>query len=498
VTQLPALQIVIPLIAAPLCVLFSHHRVAWAIATLATWLSLLVSLGLFLHLPTHEYTSYFMGGWEAPIGIEYRVDIFSALMLVLVSGIASVMLPYAMHSVEKDIAKHKISLFYAVYLLCFCGLQGIVITHDAFNLYVFLEISSLATYTLIGLGKDRRALFAAFQYLILGTIGATFILIGIGLLYQMTGTLNISDIAARIDTLENTQPVRTAFAFFIIGLCLKLALFPLHMWLPNAYSFAPSFVSAFLAATATKVSVYALLRVLLTLFGIDFSYIDMPLAPILTLLALLAIIMASLSALFQSNVKTLLAFSSIAQTGYIALAISLGTAAGFSAAIIHIINHAIIKGALFLALGAVTYRLGHATFLEIQGLSKSMPWTALALALGGISLIGVPLTAGFISKWYLLHALIEQGAWFRLAVVVVGSILALMYVWRIIEAMYFFPASAKTTCVTEAPPSLLIPLWVLIGLSIYFGFNTEYSAAIAQQAAAWLMQSHSLAVPLEP
>lgn len=488
--HLPALQIVIPLIAAPLCALMPRAMPAWGVALLATLGACAVSVSLLFEVIHHGVQTYHMGNWPPPYGIEYRVDTLSATILVLVSGISAVMLPYALRSVGSEICEEKIPLFYSVYLLCLTGLLGIVITNDAFNIYVFLEISSLATYTLIAMGRDRRSMSAAFQYLILGTIGATFILIGIGLLYQMTGTLNITDLAQRISAYESLRPVRAAFAFLTVGLCLKIALFPLHMWLPNAYSYSPSFVSAFLAATATKVGVYALLRVLLTLFGADFSFADMPLAPILATLSLLAIVMGSMSAVFQHNIKTLLAFSSIAQMGYIALGISTANLTGLTAAITHIINHAVTKGALFLALGAICYRVGKASITEMRGIGQVMPLTAMAFVLAGLSLIGVPLTAGFISKWYLLNALAQNQAWLMIGVVLLGSLLAVIYVWRVVELMYFQapPPVLESMRVKEAPLSMLIPLWVLVVLTWVLGVHTDFSVGLAAQAVAELME----------
>ncbi len=200
------------------------------------------------------------------------MDRLSSFVLLLVSGMAALVLPYCRASIEREIPREQHYLFYAMFALCLTGLLGITITGDAFNIFVFLEISSLSTYVLIALGPDRRALVAAYQYLVMGTIGATFIVIGIGLLYLMTGTLNLADMASRLPEVRGSRPVLAALAFLTVGISLKLALFPLHQWLPNAYTYAPSAVAAFLAATATKVSIYVLLRFFYTVFGADASY----------------------------------------------------------------------------------------------------------------------------------------------------------------------------------------------------------------------------------
>ena len=221
-----------------------------------------------------------------------------------------------------------------------------MITGDAFNLFVFLEISSLSSYVLISLGKDRRALTAAYQYLIMGSIGATFFVIGVGLLYMMTGTLNMADLAARLPKVLHTRTVLAAFGFLTVGIGLKLAMFPLHLWLPNAYTYAPSVVTVFLAATATKVAVYVFVRFFFTIFGMPFVFDTLPVGTILLTLGLAGVLGASTVAIFQTNVKRLLAYSSVAQIGYMLLGIGMASVTGLTAGILHLFNHAIMKGGL--------------------------------------------------------------------------------------------------------------------------------------------------------
>jgi multicomponent Na+:H+ antiporter subunit D len=431
--------------------------------------------------------SYDIGAWATPAGIAYRIDMAGALMILIIATVGALVMPYAWRSIEHEIHKKQAGLFYTCYLLCLTGLLGIVVTGDAFNLFVFLEISSLSSYVLISLGSSRRALTAAYQYLVMGTIGATFILIGIGFLYMMTGTLNILDISQRLPAVADTRTIRVAFAFVTVGVSIKLALFPLHLWLPNAYTFAPSVVSAFFAATATKVGVYILLRFFFTVFGIQFSFAAMHVGTILLPLAVAAILIASLVAVFQTNVKRMLAYSSLAQIGYIILGISLGTTAGVSAAMIHLFNHAIIKGALFMAMGCIFLRLGSVELRDMQGLARQMPWTMAAFVAGGLSLIGLPLTAGFISKWYLVSAALTDGYWPLAVLMLVSSLLALIYIWRVVESAYFGVPARSSSNVKEAPAAMLVPMWLFIGLNLYVGVNAEPITGIAQRAAAGLI-----------
>lgn len=486
--HLPLLAVVLPLLAAPLCVLIGRAGPAWLIALGAGWLGLGAAVALLRQVLVDGTVSYDLGGWPPPWGIELRVDLLGAYVLLVVCALAAVVLAYARRSVNYEVPPSHIPGFYAAFLLVCAGLAGITVTGDAFNLFVFLEIASLASYALISMGHDRRALSAAFQYLVMGSIGATFILIGIGFLYLMTGTLNMVDLAVRLPAVEDTRTVRAGFAFLTVGIGLKLALFPLHLWLPNAYAHAPSVVSALLAATATKVAVYALLRFLFGVFGVDFSLGTMPLDGLLILLGAVGVISASLVALFQDNVKRMLAYSSVAQVGYMMLGVGLASVAGVGAAILHLFNHALMKGALFLALGAVVYRLGRVGMRDFAGLGHSMPWTMAALVVSGLSLVGVPATAGFISKWYLVLAALEQGLWPLALLVLAGSILALLYVGRLVEAAYFERPGPDALVPREAPLALLLPLWVLAGANLYFGLATDLNAGLAHRAAAMLME----------
>ena len=481
--HLPILQVIVPLMAAPLCLLLTRPRLVWLFALIASASAFLISSILLHQVMTSGTVIYELGGWEAPWGIEYRIDLLNAFLLLIISAISTVVLFAADTSIRQEIPPDRHTLFYVLYLLSLAGMLGIVATGDAFNVFVFLEISSLSAYALIALGKDRRALWASYQYLIMGTIGATFILIGIGLMYQMTGTLNMDDLSRRLPEVAQTRTVFTAFAFVIVGICLKLAMFPLHLWLPNAYAYAPSIVTAFLAATATKVAIYLLIRFTFSVFGLSFSFTHLPLQILFVVLGLAGIFAASTKAIYQANVKHLFAYSSIAQIGYMIVGFSVSTVAGLTATLLHVFNHALMKGALFVALGAVMYRIGSVQLTQFQGLGRQMPLTMAAIVIGGLSLIGVPLTVGFVSKWYLILAVIENGWWPVAVLILLGSLLAVVYVWRIVEAAYFKPALAGRETIKEAPLSFQIPVWTLVLANIYFGIDTRLSVQVAQAAS---------------
>ncbi len=481
------LVVIIPLIAAALCVLVRHGGIAWLVATAVSILIFAFSIILLGDVLTTGTIVYQLGDWAPPWGIVYRVDEAGAFVVLIVAAIAAVALPYAKTSIDREVPKERHYLIYSMFLLCLAGLIGMAVTGDAFNLFVFLEISSLATYVLISLGEDRRALSAALRYLILGTLGATFYVIGLGMLYQMTGSLNMTDLEGLLPAVQDTGTVHVALAFVFVGFGLKIALFPLHVWLPNAYTYAPSAVTAFLAATATKVAVYALIRLTYTVFGDVEPLETYNVRPAIIILAIAGMFAGSLIAIYQDNVKRLLAYSSVAQVGYMILGVSMGNAPGLAGGIIHMFNHALMKGGLFMAMGAVYYVIGSVKLQDMAGLGKRMPLTAAAIVAGGFSLIGVPLTAGFISKWYLVEGAFAGGWWPIAILIMLSSLLAVIYVWRVVEMMYFVNPAVGSGNVQEAPLSLLIPTYVLIGATFWFGIDASMTGEVALSAAETLL-----------
>ena len=486
--HLPILQVLVPFVAAPLVVVLGSRRLAWPIAFAGSAIAFVIACLLLLEVLDGSYISYHIGGWAPPLGIEYRVDAANAFVLFLVSGISTVILPYARASFEAEIPRRSTTLLYALYLLSLTGLLGVVITGDAFNVFVFLEISSLSTYVLIAQGshRDKRALTAAYNYLIMGMIGATFFVIGIGFLYMATGTLNMADLADRIAVQSDSRTIRAAFAFIVVGVGLKVAIYPLHLWLPNAYTFAPSAITAFLAGTATKVAIYVLLRFMFSVFQPEFIAQVPTLEVIILPFALLAMFGASLTAIFQRDLKRMLAYSSIAQIGYMLLGIAFFSQAGLMATMIQLFNHGITKAALFMGVGAFVLRAGGSFYHHLNGLGKSMPWTSAAMVIAGMSLIGIPGTAGFISKWLLVQAALDAGWWPIAILIVASSLLAVIYVWRMIETLYLTESTADLQA-RQAPMSMLIPLWIMALACIYFGLDSDLTLSASRTAAEGLL-----------
>lgn len=491
-----ALVFALPLLTAPLCVLLARGALAWCAAIAAAWTTLGLALHLVLRTVDEGVVSYHLGGWAPPVGIELRLDAAGALVMLVVAIIGALVVPYSWRSIQREIPEHKHAWFYACLMLCFAGLLGMTVTGDAFNLFVFLEISSLSTYVLVSMGRDRRAYTAAFRYLLIGTVGATFYLLGVGYLYMMTGTLNMADLGQRLTEaawngsgpIHQTTTARAALAFLTVGLSMKIALWPLHLWLPNVYTYSPSPVSAFLSATATKVAVLVLLRAFYTIGGLATPFATLPIAETIVPLALIGAVTASVTAIYQDNLKRALAYSSVAQVGYIMLGVGLASESGLAAGLLHLFNHALMKGALFCAVGCLVYRTGSARIEALRGAGRSMPWTSTALVIGGLSLIGVPLTAGFVSKWALLSATLEQGRWAVAVLFLVSSLLALLYVGRILNAVLLSPRPSSAPKVTEAPSWMVIPTIVLALANLWFGVAGGGVPELAREAAAALRE----------
>ena len=484
-SHLPALLVVVPMAVAPLiAVLPSRSRLGYALATLTAGLTFVIAVLLANQVASQGSMAYEMGSWPVPFGIGLLVTPFSAVMALIISGGSFVALLWGAKSLESEMGREHHALFLSCWLLASSGLLGIVVTADAFNAFVFMEISSLASYVLVAAGPKRQSLTASFKYLVTGSLGATFYLIGVGYLYMMTGTLNFDDLAIRLSEVSETTPVLIASGFIILGLALKAAIFPMHAWLPNAYQFAPTPVTVFLAACSTKVAIYLLIK-------FDFAVLQPNLPDHATLfsavlmpLAVLAFLVRSTLAIFSKDLKRMLAYSSVAQMGYILLALSIVSTAGLTAAIVHVFNHALMKSALFMAVGCLVWRFGSSNLNDLAGTAKKMPLTMAGFVLAGFSLIGVPLTAGFISKVMLIQALLELGTLgiVLLGFVLLSSLMAVVYIWRVVEVTYFGKLSEKHAATTpqEAPLPMILILWALALANLYFGIDPSLPMGLAE------------------
>ncbi len=417
---------------------------------------------------------YRLGGWAPPIGIEVLIDPLSAFVAVTITAVALVVLIPSRQLMADELPNGGGGPFASVVLLLMAGLTGIVITGDLFNLFVFLEISSLAAYALVAIGGGK-ATVSGFRYLILGTVGGSFYLLGVGFIYFMTGTLNMADAARLLPEVQDTTTVVAAVVLITLGLGLKMALFPLHQWLPDAYTYAPSPVTALIAPIMTKVYAYSLIRMYLSVFPPGYITDIVPISTVLVILGMIGILFGSVMAFAQQDIRRMLAYSSISQLAFIALGIGLANSLALIGAVLHILNHAVMKACLFLAVGSIRSQAGVVSVAQIGGLGRRMPLTMGAFTVGALSMIGVPPSSGFFSKWYLVQGGIAASNWVAVAVILASSLLTAVYFFRVLERVYFAaPDRAETGEVKEAPPVVVIPIWLfavaMVGLGIVNAF----------------------------
>ena len=430
----------------------------------------IASLLILNHVLTKGPIHYWLGGWKPPWGIEYVVDVLNAYVLVILLFLGLACAVYSKRSIEHELP-HKIVSFYAIYQLLITGLCGVTVTGDIFNMYVFIEIMSLAAYALIG-SRGKIALKASFTYLIMGSIGACFFLLGIGFLYSVTGSLNMHDLSLLLPPLYGNRIVKAAFVLFIVGLSIKMALFPLHTWLPDAHAFAPSEISAMLSGIIIEVCTYAFIRLAFSVFSVNFIE-GLPIFDILCWVAGIAIIMGSILAIRQVNFKRMLAYSSVANMGYIMLAVGLSTSTtlGLTPALMHILNHALMKACMFLVAGAFIYKADLWNITDFQGLGRKMPYTCMAFLLAVLAMIGLPPGVGFVTKWYLIIAALEANQFVFVGVIFFSTLLIVFYFWRVIEYMYIRVGDEerKEAKIDEIPKSMLIPVLVFGSLCFIMG-----------------------------
>lgn len=446
-TDLPPLLVAAPIFGSVTILLAGlvRNRTGWPLAVLAS----VVQVGGAVALATRAFgddpVRYVVGGFTAPYGIELLVDGLSATMVVLVAVVSLGVLAYTRRAGPRSNA------FYATYLLLVAGLTGMSLTSDVFNMYVFLEITGLAAYALVASGEGGESALAALKYLLVGTVGASLFLLGIGYAYVATGTLNMTDLAAQLAAVGYTSPlVRASFGLLVAGLFVKIAVFPVHTWQPDAYANAPDSVSAFISALVSTVAAYALARIVFTVFTVDFLAANAFAQSVLVAGAAVSIVFGSVLAVMQTELKQMLAYSSISQFGLVVGAIAIANGTAVTGAMIHLVGHAVMKGGLFLTCGLVAAETGARTVEEYDGLVERFPLGAGAFAVLAFAMVGVPPAVGFVGKWYVALGAVEAEAWPLAVVIFASTLLTLAYFARVLERMYFREPAAPAATVDPA------------------------------------------------
>jgi multicomponent Na+:H+ antiporter subunit D len=401
-SNLPFLPIAITLISSCICLLLPKNYMRY-IAIIATSVAFIFASMLLFELRDHDII-YSFGGWKAPIGIEYKIDHLNIILLLIILLVGLASLIYA-HDLEGK--------SYPIFLLAIAGFSGMALSNDIFNIYVFMEIASIASYILVVHDANKNSAKSSFNYLVIGTIATSFILLGIGLLYIQTGTLNFSDLHQKTQILSRSIPIISGCLLIILGLLIKIGIFPFSAWLIDVYSNAPSSVVSFFMGAANKLYIYLILKIIATIF-VPESYLKY-----LMYISLASIIVASIAAYRAASIA-LLTYSSIVQLSYIILLISISynTDRGLVTIFIAMINHALVKASLVMLLCGDYIRNKSTKFLLFVNLA---------------SLAGLPFTLGFIVKWQLLVSLVSVGAWIGFVIVVLSSFIFIFYYYRIWE-----------------------------------------------------------------
>jgi multicomponent Na+:H+ antiporter subunit D len=488
----PITIVFVPLLVCFLIPVFGWWKrtVCYPMVVTAVSISFISSLGIATRVLQQGPVQYFMGGWQPPWGIEFYIDHLNAVMAVLVTFISLLVVIFSKKSVEKELPEKELP-FYCLFLLLFTGLIGIVVTGDMFNLYVFLEIASLSTYALIATGEGRAA-YSAFKYVILGTVGACFYLLGVGYLYMATGSLNMADLAGILPSLYGSKVVITAFIFIMVGVAIKMALFPLHIWLPDAYTYAPSAVSSFVAPLMTKVGAYVFIRILFKVFKPEFFMGVLHATDIMLWFGIFAILFGGIMALSQTDFKKMLCYIIVAEIGYIIGGIGVANPTAVKGAIFHILNDAVMATCLFMVAGMIMYKTKGHGISDFKAAFVKMPYTTVIFIAGALAVIGVPPTCGFFSKWYLLLGGIEAGQWAFVAALLICTLITIALFFKVIDqGLYihaFKDASEQMETHQEirsddAPLMMLIPGFIIAAAIFLIGiFNQPILRGIIEFA----------------
>jgi len=430
--HIPILIIILPLLAAFLVLLTRKYKIVLATVSIIT--SIVFTLTLSSRVLSSDKITYHLGGWRSPLGISLAIDGLSFFFSLIALGLGLLVIIYSIP--EKRYGR----TYYFLLLVSLSSMIGVIYTADIFNMYVFYELLSLAVYLLIAYPKTGVTLRASFNYLIMGGVGLSFFLLGIGFLYAMTGTLDIFHIAERLPAAldSSMQMVIMSFVLIVTGMGIKIAVFPLHGWLPDAHSMAPSPVSALLSGITVKIGIYCLIRVIYSVFGTE-TFLLIGSHNILIILGVVSLLFGASMALAQTDLKRLLAYSTINQLGIVLIGLGIGTELGLTGALFHVLNHVIMKSTLFFCAGIMIAETGTREVQGLNGFGRQQPAITFAFIIASLGMIGIPPINGFASKWLICLAAVEAGYVVLVAIILMASAIAAAYYFRVIQVLLSVP-----------------------------------------------------------
>ena len=482
--QLPAILFLLPLFAAismpVVCLKHRHWSKSISLTILAAMV--LVSILNLHNVVNHGEVRYVFSGWTAPLGIEWVADGLASVILVLLSVLGLLGVVFTGPTSPKALGG-RIVHYYTLILLFFSALTGIVFAGDLFNIFVFLEVAAISSYALIGVAGGR-ALFAAFRYLILGTIGASIYLLGVSYLYAVTGTLNMADMADKLPLLLGSKAIVGGLLFIFIGLGIKMALVPFHSWMPEAYAYAPDSVSPIMASLLTKIVLLAWVRIIYWVLSASIVIFDIPILQLVAVLGALAAVIGASLALAQRDIKMMFAYGGISHIGIILIGIGQGNQTGFAGGVFYLLNDSVMQAGLFFLAGVAFYQYGVRTIDDIGRVGKQAPWLTGSLIVMAFGMIGLPPTGGFFGKWYIILGALEAGNYVSVAAVLLSTLLTLAYFVKLFEGIFRQTSTRLDVQSGEIPLSFKLTLGVTSAAIIILGL---FSAPIVQ-----LLLNHAL------
>jgi len=482
--QLPAILFLLPLFAAismpVVCLKHRHWSQPISVATLAAMVPVsILNLHNVIH---HGEVRYVFSGWTAPLGIEWVADGLASIILVLVSTLSLLGVVFTGPTSPKDLGG-RIVHYHTLILLLVTSTTGIVFAGDLFNLFVFLELAAISSYALIGVAGGR-ALFAAFRYLIVGTLGASLFLLGVSYLYAVTGTLNMADMVDRLPFLLNSKALLGGLLFMFIGLGIKMALVPFHSWLPEAYTYAPDSISPILASLVTKVALLAWVRIIYWVFNASIIINDIPILLLVEVIGALAAVIGASLALGQRNLKMMFAYGGISHIGIILIGISQGNQTGFAGGVFYLLNDAVMQAGLFFLAGVAFCQYGVRTIEDLGRVGKQAPWLTGSLIVMAFGMIGLPPTGGFFGKWQIILGALEADNYVSVAAVLLSTLLTLAYFLKLFEGIFRQTSTRLDVQSGEIPLPFKLTLGVTSAAIMILGL---FSSPIIQ-----LLLSHAL------
>ncbi len=485
----PPLIIVFFLIAAFIIPLLYRWRSSLAAPALllSFCFSIAMTVSLLFRLNRSGSFVYHLGGWAPPWGIELQVDFLRIYMLLVILGLGLWIFVFALRALENELKKEVIGWYYCLFALLMGSMAGMALTNDLFNMFVFMEIAAISSCAIISIKESRECLEASFKYLILSAMGTGCYLLAVAMIYMVTGHLNFTLVREALPEAMALYPnnILVAASLIIVAFGTKAALFPLHVWLPDAHASAPSPSSAVLSGLVIKIYAFGMLLLFYTVF--PRALLDMvPLNEIVLWLATLGIVFGSIFAMVQDDLKKMLAYSSIAQIGYIFMGIGLDNRTALIGGLYHLLSHGVMKVMLFMTAGIIIHAAGVRKIKDLNGIGKSLPLTMIAFSIAGASMIGIPGTGGLIGKWFLALGALEMERPFFVLVILLSSLLNAVYYLPITVNAFLNPPLGEKKF-KPVPRLMLACLIVGIAAVVFFGVAPKLTVLLLERALDIIM-----------